>query len=336
MQVFLPHDTFRQSVAVLDRLRLQNQIYRECKTLICGGWKNHPAAKMWAPYRWQLCAYALTGIREMRKRRMYLPSHPFFCNWDPNKLSAYESWLYGKMTEIQREGEGEGVNQPPHFLGNFMLHASHRSQLLRKDPEWYGQFNWREAPGEFEYLWPIDAPPHQSTTMSNIVTPAYETVFVYGTLRYGFGLNRVLLEGQSKFLGLGILTRYAMHDLGPFPYIIGTGNDAHSVVGELYSITPDVLELLDTIEGYRPGTLVRHYNRVMVDVRSPSDDRSFTPAWVYVYDRHPDKRPHRWIESGDFTFDRIALRQEAGDADARRVYAQRIERCTEAFNGRLA
>jgi hypothetical protein len=32
--------------------------------------------------------------------------------------------------------------------------ASHRSNLLRKDPKWYGQFGWTE-PDDLPYFWPV-------------------------------------------------------------------------------------------------------------------------------------------------------------------------------------
>lgn len=41
----------------------------------------------------------------------------------------------------------------PPWLGDSDFHASHRSNLLRKDPEYYGEFNWTESP-DLEYVWP--------------------------------------------------------------------------------------------------------------------------------------------------------------------------------------
>jgi hypothetical protein len=41
----------------------------------------------------------------------------------------------------------------PHWLGREDFHASHRSNLIRKDPIWYGQFGWTE-PNNIEYIWP--------------------------------------------------------------------------------------------------------------------------------------------------------------------------------------
>ena len=61
MQVFLPYPSFQQSVACLDKKRLGNQIWRECKTLLNGGWPNHPGnfiykEDQWLITMWQPCA----------------------------------------------------------------------------------------------------------------------------------------------------------------------------------------------------------------------------------------------------------------------------------------
>jgi hypothetical protein len=43
----------------------------------------------------------------------------------------------------------------PNWLGYDRLHASHRSNLLRKDARHYGQFEWQE-PADLPYWWPVD------------------------------------------------------------------------------------------------------------------------------------------------------------------------------------
>lgn len=43
----------------------------------------------------------------------------------------------------------------PHWFGSEEFHASHRSNLLRKDPDHYSQFEWTEGP-DIEYVWPVD------------------------------------------------------------------------------------------------------------------------------------------------------------------------------------
>jgi hypothetical protein len=42
----------------------------------------------------------------------------------------------------------------PDWFGNKEFHASHRSNLLRKDPEFYGKYGWTE-PHDLPYIWPL-------------------------------------------------------------------------------------------------------------------------------------------------------------------------------------
>ncbi len=42
----------------------------------------------------------------------------------------------------------------PHWTWDKKLHASHRSNLLRKDPEFYGRHGWKEGP-DLPYYWPV-------------------------------------------------------------------------------------------------------------------------------------------------------------------------------------
>jgi hypothetical protein len=40
------------------------------------------------------------------------------------------------------------------LFGNPEVHSSHRANLLRKDPNFYGKYGWQESP-EIPYFWPI-------------------------------------------------------------------------------------------------------------------------------------------------------------------------------------
>jgi len=42
----------------------------------------------------------------------------------------------------------------PLWLGNTELHASHRSNLLRKDKLFYAQYGWNES-ADLPYVWPV-------------------------------------------------------------------------------------------------------------------------------------------------------------------------------------
>ena len=125
MQTFLPYPNFRKSAEALDPKRLGNQAYRECKTLINGGWPNHPCAKMWRNHKPYLAFYALCCLEELSNRGRQYPHHVEF----------FRSFLNEKLVK-------------PFWIGDERIHSSHRAILLAKDYKWYSQFNWKEKPAE--------------------------------------------------------------------------------------------------------------------------------------------------------------------------------------------
>ena len=66
--------------------------------------------------------------------------------------------------KIGKEGDIQGTdlakNLTPGGEGDFSwfgdkrVHASHRSNLLRKDSEFYGKYNWKES-SDLPYFWPV-------------------------------------------------------------------------------------------------------------------------------------------------------------------------------------
>lgn len=132
MQTFLPFSNYEKGFDCLDDLRLRNQICRECMTLLRGGWQNHPASKMWQGHFYELGRYSIYGILALQKRNMRYP--------------IITKELYQLRNSFPNTG-------PPKWLGDNAFHASHRSNLLRKDSKWYGQFNWSE-PDDLPYVWP--------------------------------------------------------------------------------------------------------------------------------------------------------------------------------------
>jgi len=137
MQTFLPYSDFFESAKCLHPKHLGNQYYREGMTLLNGGWKNHPAHKMWRGYEKSLTEYLL------------------FCQ---KTLQLKGKW-YGKtavkLRHIRKSLPDTGY---PPWLGNKEFHASHRSNLLRKDKEkgwnWYIKIGWPEEE-TLPYVWPI-------------------------------------------------------------------------------------------------------------------------------------------------------------------------------------
>lgn len=159
MQVFLPFPSFQQSVACLDKKRLGNQIWRECKTLISGGWPNHPVAKMWADYKPALVCYMYNGVQQLHDR-----------NWieDNRYVSLREEVLlliinkYNYAFDLTSATLKPEYNPP--FIGNEEFHRSHRLNLLWKDSEWYRNYFTDPVPTcKPDYIWPLIHPDVPST-----------------------------------------------------------------------------------------------------------------------------------------------------------------------------
>lgn len=140
MQTFLPYPDFAESARVLDRQRLGKQRSETIQLLRAllvpgSGWANHPAAKMWRGYEASLALYGLMICSEWMDR-------------------GYEDSCMQKIAIVSANHPIENVIDPP-WLGNPAFHASHRSNLLRKDPKWYGRFGWTE-PDNLPYVWPAE------------------------------------------------------------------------------------------------------------------------------------------------------------------------------------
>lgn len=141
MQTFLPYPDFTQSAACLDRARLGKQRV-ECLQLLRAllvpgtkGWVNHPAARMWRGYEACLAVYANEICHEWVRR-------------------GYKDTCRAKIVEHLIPLLVTDTAGRPSWLGQADFHASHRSNLLRKDPVWYGQFGWTE-PANLPYIWPV-------------------------------------------------------------------------------------------------------------------------------------------------------------------------------------
>lgn len=165
MQTFLPHPDFSESAKILDTKRLGKQIL-ECYQIMLANcpnqhgrvirlmdsgcdnktviklatypdysppYRNHPAALMWRRCDVALLVYAVAMYREWRRR-------------------GYRSYAetIAKMKILCDRSQ----TRPPSWHGFEPLHASHRSNLLRKDSEFYGQYGWTDSP-EMPYYWPV-------------------------------------------------------------------------------------------------------------------------------------------------------------------------------------
>jgi hypothetical protein len=144
MQTFLPYSNFSNSAAVLDYKRLGKQ-RSECKQLLnvlmgIGkvnkngniAWSKHPACLMWKGYEKALCYYGIAVCLEWRARGYKDSCLDFF-------IEAYQI-LSGDL-------------KIPEFIGNEDFHLSHRSNLMRKDSNFYSKY-FGNISGELPYIWP--------------------------------------------------------------------------------------------------------------------------------------------------------------------------------------
>ena len=131
MQTFLPYADFQKTSKILDYRRLGKQRVEAFQILnILQGktqgtaWINHPAVKMWRGYEIALSQYLRIIILEWVRR-----------GYKNNMIIPEETQNY----EI------------PFWLGNEKFHASHRSNLKRKNSKYY-KF---DEPDNLPYFWPI-------------------------------------------------------------------------------------------------------------------------------------------------------------------------------------
>jgi hypothetical protein len=158
MQTFLPYEDFNLSAAVLDDKRLGKQRVEVIQILNAlldedsTGWKNHPAVKMWEGYETGLAYYGDCICREWQNRGFQDTCRDKITDIiRTNEKTIKQILTFGKIAASNSSSALELAL--PDFLGNEEFHASHRSNLLRKDPDWYGMFGWTE-PDSLEYYWP--------------------------------------------------------------------------------------------------------------------------------------------------------------------------------------
>ena len=143
MQTFLPYADFEQTAKCLDYRRLGKQRVEtwQLYQAIIGntkGWVNHPAAKMWRGYECALLNYGIAMCDEWKGRG-------YQENMRPRFLAALGCQRFLGRINVE-------VPMPTWF-GDEDFHASHRSNLLRKDKQYYSQFGWIEA-DDMPYIWP--------------------------------------------------------------------------------------------------------------------------------------------------------------------------------------
>lgn len=159
MQTFLPYPNIWASARCLDNKRLGKQRV-ECKQILialgvdvgehrgntASRWRNHPAVRMWRGHEMSLAEYGEIMCAAWR--------HRGFRDTLRDQFREVADRLNQAVLGNKRFVFSSPASSP-NWLGYDRLHASHRSNLLRKDPVHYGQFGWQESP-DLPYWWPID------------------------------------------------------------------------------------------------------------------------------------------------------------------------------------
>lgn len=141
MQTFLPYADFEKTAKCLDYRRLGKQRVEAMqiintllrRPILNGkkrrGWLKHPAVLMWANYVDALKLYYNEIVKEWIRR-------------------GYQNNLRFERIDIE-------IFELPEWLGNETFHASHRSNLLRKNSDYYSKFSWG-LPDNLPYYWPVN------------------------------------------------------------------------------------------------------------------------------------------------------------------------------------
>jgi len=134
MQTFLPYPNLKKSLKVLDSRRLGKQRVEAFQILNIllnrtksKAWKNHPAVKMWKGHTNALKLYFNKSIK---------------------------LWISKGYKNNMKLETIEGKIIFPKWFGNKRFHASHRSNLLRKDKNYYSIYDWKES-NNLPYIWPL-------------------------------------------------------------------------------------------------------------------------------------------------------------------------------------
>lgn len=124
-----------------------------------GGWRNHPAVKMWEFYEAALVEYSLAICAEWIYRG-YKDS------------TAQTISLMADLSQqlVRNQRTERGVDPEFFFVPVWWdkdeFHLSHQSNLLRKDKEHYGKF-FPEVESDLPYYWPASLSAYARSTRQN-------------------------------------------------------------------------------------------------------------------------------------------------------------------------
>jgi hypothetical protein len=149
MQTFLPYADFAASAAVLDDKRLGKQRVEALQVLRAltyetYGWKHHPAVRMWDGYADALAAYGIAICDEWTRRGRA----------DTCAGTIADDLAAAGLGPPRRQAALAAEGRLPPWLGDERVHRSHRSALVRKDPDRYRDV-FPDADPDEPYFWPV-------------------------------------------------------------------------------------------------------------------------------------------------------------------------------------
>jgi hypothetical protein len=152
VQTFTPYADFEESLRTLDTKRLGKQrveVIQIVRALTVPGyaWSSHPAVLMWKGYEEALGRYGLTACAVWTERGF----------GDSCAATIVTDLHAAGVTGIRKYAELAAAGALPDWLFDEAVQLSHRSSLLRKDPEHYGPL-FRGTPTDLDYVWPVRSP----------------------------------------------------------------------------------------------------------------------------------------------------------------------------------
>ena len=152
MQTFVPYAAFEDTARVLDPRRLGKQrveVIQIVRALTVPGyaWASHPAVLMWKGYEEALGRYGLTMCDVWTE----LGFADTCASTIRKDLSA------AGIDRIRSYDELLDAGALPPWLFDDELQRTHRSALVRKDPDHYGAL-FAGVPPDLPYHWPLRSP----------------------------------------------------------------------------------------------------------------------------------------------------------------------------------
>ena len=153
VQTFLPYADFEASARALDARRLGKQRVEAIQVLrgltVPGyGWRHHPAVKMWRGHLEALGRYGLTCTEVWVEK-----GHGDTC-----ATTIAADLATAGITVVRTQPELATARALPRWLGDEAFHRSHRSALVRKDPDHYRPL-FPDVPDDLPYVWPTPVTP---------------------------------------------------------------------------------------------------------------------------------------------------------------------------------